>query len=240
VRSLYGWRARIGLIVPSSNTTMESEFWSLAPQGISIHTARMRLVEVTSEALREMSKEALRAAEDLATAEVDVIVYGCTTGSLLEGIEWENKLRELIAKHTGVKTITTAQAVVEALRKLKAKRIVVATPYIEELNQREERFLKDSGFEVLKIKGLNIVKNVDIGRQPPWIAYRLAREVFHKDADAIFISCTNFRTIEVITPLEQDLGKPVITSNTASFWLALQTLNLNTVIKGYGKLLEQI
>ncbi len=236
---MYGWRARIGLIVPSSNTTMESEFWRLSPQGITIHTARIRLVEVTPDALREMAGSALRAAEDLATAEVDIIVYGCTTGSLLEGIEWENKLRESIEKHTGIKTITTAQAVVEALRKLGAKKIVVATPYIEELNQREKRFLEDNGFEVLRIKGLDIIKNTDIGRQPPWVAYRLAKEVFHRDADAVFISCTNFRTIEIIAPLEQDLGKPVISSNTASFWLALRTLNLGTVIRGYGKLLEQ-
>jgi len=208
----------------------------MVPQGVSIHTSRIRLVEVTPEALRKMAEDSLRAAEELATAEVDIIVYGCTTGSLLEGIEWENKLRESIEKHTGIKTITTAQAVVEALRRLGAKKIVVATPYIEELNQREKRFLEDSGFEVLRIKGLGIVKNTDIGRQPPWVAYRLAKEVFHRDADAVFISCTNFRTIEIIAPLEQDLGKPVISSNTASLWLALQTLKLGVVIRGYGSL----
>ncbi len=219
---------------------MESEFWKLAPDGITIHTARLRLVEVTPEALREMANDTLRAAEYLATAEVDIIVYGCTTGSLVEGVEWENKLRESIERRTGIKTITTAQAVVEALRRLRAKKIVVATPYIEELNRREKRFLEDNGFEVLRIKGLGILKNTDIGRQPPWVAYRLAKEVFHKDADVVFISCTNFRTIEIIEPLEQDLGKPVISSNTATFWLALRALNLGITIKGYGKLLEQI
>jgi maleate isomerase len=237
---MYGWRARIGLIVPSSNTTMESEFWRLVPEGVSVHTARMSLVEVTPDALRKMAEDSLRAAEELATAEVDIIVYGCTTGSLLEGIEWENKLRESIEKRTGIKTVTTAQAVVEALRELKAKKVVIATPYIEELNQREKAFLESNGFEVLRIKGLGIIKNTEIGRQPPWVAYRLAKEVFLKDADAIFISCTNFRTIEIIEPLEQDLGKPVVSSNTASLWFALRALNLGISIQGYGRLLKGI
>jgi len=237
---MYGWRARIGLIVPSSNTTMESEFWRMAPEGVSIHTSRIRLVEVTAEALKRMAEESVRAARELADAEVDVIVYGCTMGSLIEGVEWEMKLRESIEKSVGVKTITTAQAVVKALKKLGAKRIVVATPYIEDLNRREKKFLEDNGFEVLRIKGLNIVKNTDIGRLPPWTTYRLAKEVFSEDADAVFISCTNFRTIDVIATLEQELGKPAISSNTASFWYALRALRLNIPIKGFGRLLEMV
>jgi len=236
---LYGWRARIGLIVPSSNTTMESEFWKLAPPGVSIHTSRIKLVEVTAEALKEMVKEVTRAAEELATAEVDVIVFGCTTGSLLEGIEWENRLRESIESKVGIKTVTTAQAVVEALRKLKAKKIVVATPYIDELNEREKKFLEENGFKVLKIKGLGIIKNSEIGKQEPWVAYRLAKEVFQKEADAVFISCTNFRTIEIIEALEQDLERPVVSSNTASFWYALRSIGITTKIEGYGKLLAR-
>lgn len=77
---MYGWRNRVGLIVPSSNTTMESEFWELVPEGVTTHTSRIQLVEVTPKALRDMARESLKAAEDLATAEVDIIVYGCTTG----------------------------------------------------------------------------------------------------------------------------------------------------------------
>jgi maleate isomerase len=238
---MYGWRGRVGLIVPSSNTTMEPEFWRMAPEGVSIHTTRLKLVEVTPEALKQMAFEAIRAAEELATAEVNVIVYGCTTGSLLEGIEWEEKIRREIEKKVNVKTITTAQAVIEALHTLGVKKVAVVTPYIEELNAREKKFLEDNGFAVIRIKGLGIVKNTDIGRLPPWVAYRLSKEVAKEvssSIDGIFISCTNFRTIEVIEVLETELQLPVISSNTASMWLALRTIGIRDKLN-YGRLFKE-
>jgi maleate isomerase len=238
---MYGWRGRVGLIVPSSNTTMEPEFWRMAPEGVSIHTTRLKLVEVTPEALKQMAFEAIRAAEELATAEVNVIVYGCTTGSLLEGIEWEEKIRREIEKKVNVKTITTAQAVIEALHTLGVKKVAVVTPYIEELNAREKKFLEDNGFAVIRIKGLGIVKNTDIGRLPPWVAYRLSKEVAKEvssSIDGIFISCTNFRTIEVIEVLETELQLPVISSNTASMWLALRTIGIRDKLN-YGCLFKE-
>ncbi len=236
---MYGWRGRIGVIIPSSNTTMECELWKMAPDGVSVHAARMKLVEVTPEALREMASEALEAAVKLATAGVDVIIYGCTTGSLLEGPEWENRLTEQLERETGIKVVTTARAVVDALRALKARRIVVATPYIDELNARERKFLEEHGFEVLRIEGLGIKPNLEIGRQPPEIAYMLARRIFAPEADAVFISCTNFRSLEVIEVLEENLGRPVISSNTASMWAALRAIGVREPIKGAGTLLEE-
>ena len=238
---MYGWRARIGLIVPSSNTTMEAEFWRMAPEGVSIHTSRVRLVEVTPEALKLMATEAVRAAEELATAEVDVVVYECTSGSLLEGIEWEERLRREIRERAGVEAITTAQAVVEALKALGVRRVAVATPYVDEINAKEKAFLERSGFTVVRIKGLGIVRNTDIGRQPPWVAYRLAKEVAREagpSADGVFISCTNFRTIEVVELLERELEVPVISSNTASMWLALRTIGIRDKLN-YGRLLRE-
>lgn len=237
---LYGWRARIGLIVPSSNTTMEPEFSKIMPEGVSVHTARLKLVNVDAESLRKMAERSVEAAEDLATAEVDLIVYGCTTGSLLEGSRWEEELRLRMEKATGITVITTAQAVVKSLKALGARKISVATPYIEELNEREKRFLEENGFKVIKIKGLGIVRNTEIGKQPPWVAYRLALEVARdSDADVLFISCTNFRTLEVINYLEETLQIPVISSNTSSAWLALRTLGIRDSIN-YGKLLREI
>jgi maleate isomerase len=237
---LYGWRARIGLIIPSSNTTMEPEFSKIMPEGVSVHTARLKLVNVDAESLRKMAERSVEAAEDLATAEVDLIVYGCTTGSLLEGSRWEEELRLRIEKATGITVITTAQAVVKSLKALGARKVSVATPYIEELNEREKRFLEENGFKVIKIKGLGIVKNTEIGKQPPWVAYRLALEVARgSDADVLFISCTNFRTLEVINYLEETLQIPVISSNTSTAWLALRTLGIRDSIN-YGKLLREI
>jgi maleate isomerase len=220
---------------------MEPEFWRMAPEGVSVHTSRVRLSEVTPESLRLMASEVVRAAEELTTAEVNVIVYGCTSGSLLEGVEWEERLRREIRERAGVEAITTAQAVVEALRALGIRRVAVATPYIDEINSRERSFLERSGFTVVRIRGLGIVRNTDIGRQPPWVAYRLVKEVAReagRSADGVFISCTNFRTIEVIELLESELQLPVVSSNTASMWLALRTLGIRDRLS-YGRLLRE-
>lgn len=234
---MYGWRLRIGLMVPSSNTTMEPEFYRMAPGGVSIHTARMRFVEATPEALRKMADDALKAAKDLATAEPDVIIYGCTTGALVGGVNWERELVKTLERETGVKIITTAFAVVEALKSLNVGKVAVATPYTDELNELEGAFLGEHGIEVTSIKGLGIVKNTEIGAKPSWVAYRLASEVFKPEADGVFISCTNFRTIEVIEKLESELGKPVVTSNQASMWSALRLIRES--VRGYGRLLRE-
>ena len=234
----YGWRLRIGVILPSCNTVMEPEFYKMAPEGVSIHTARMRISEVTKEELKKMAEDSPRAAEDLATADVDVIVYGCTSGSFIGGIEWEREIVKKIEEKTGILTITTSKAVIDALQHLKLKKIIVVTPYIDELNELEKKFLEMNGVKVLKIKGLGILKGLDIGMQPAWTSYKLAKENFTPEADGIFISCTNFRTLEIIEKLEHDLGKPVVTSNQASMWAALRTSGIKESIEKYGTLLK--
>jgi maleate isomerase len=218
---------------------MEPEFYKMAPEGVSIHTARIGLKEVRAEALKAMAEEAAEAAELLSTAGTNLIVYGCTTGSLLGGVEWERRLMEKVQENGRTPSFSTASAVVEALREFEAKKIVVATPYIEELNTLEKNFLGAHGFEVLEMKGLGLVSNLDIGREPPSTAYRLVCEVFKTEADAVFISCTNLRTIEVIKALEADLGRPVVTSNQASMWKSLRTGGIRERIPGYGSLLEE-
>ena len=222
---MYGWRFRIGLIVPSSNTTMEPEFYRVCPEGVSIHTARVPLEEVTPDALVKMADYVLDAAKMLKTANVNVIVYGCTSGTLIGGVKWERELTSKIERKTSVETITTASAVVQALKALDIKRVVVATPYIDKINELEKKFLEEHGIKVLSIKGLGVVKNIEIGKLASWISYRLAKEVFKPEADGIFISCTNFRTLEIIEKLERELGKPVVTSNQASIWTALRTVS---------------
>jgi len=232
----YGRRRRIGLLVPSSNTTMEPEFYRMAPEGVSVHTARMRLEEVTPEKLVEMAEEAERAAALLATAEVDVIVYGCTTGSLVGGVEWEEALVRRIERETGVPTLSTSRAVVEALKAVGAGRVAVATPYTDDLNRLERAFLESHGIEVTAIKGLGLVRNVDIGRTGRPAVEELVRSVAG-GADAVFISCTNLPTLPLIEPLEERLRRPVVTSNQASLWAALRGCGLGG-IKGYGVLLR--
>lgn len=113
---------RIGLLVPSSNTTMEPDFYKMIPKGVSVHTSRMWLEKVTAEGLMEMSKDAIKASKLLETADIDIIVFGCTSGSLIGGVEWEKKLVEGILENTGIPTISTGRAVVDALKTLGGKK----------------------------------------------------------------------------------------------------------------------
>lgn len=220
---MYGWRGKLGLIVPSSNTTNEPEFQRYLPDGASLHTARMHLGSVTADDLATMADDAERCGELLATAEVDVVAYGCTTGSLVKGPGYDEEIEARLSEVAGVPTVATAASIKRAFVALDVERLAIATPYIDELNDREESFLTQAGFDVLDIQGLGLESNVDIGALTPQTAYREARRVDHDDADAVFISCTNFRTLEVIASLEADLGKPVVTSNQATLWDALRT-----------------
>lgn len=228
---------RLGLIVPSSNTTMEAEFWRMALGWATVHTARMRLQKIIINELEEMEQQMLEAAVRLNDAEVNVIGYGCTSGSLFKGKDHEKEIERKITEKTGIPAVATAKAVIEALNELQISRVCVATPYTEEINKLEKRFLEQNGIDVLKIKGLNIVRNTEVGSKEASVAYELAKEVYVPETPTIFISCTNLRTIEVIDRLEKELGVPVISSNTASFWAMMRKAGIKRSLEGYGSLL---
>ncbi len=223
-QEMYGSRLRIGLLVPSSNTTMESELWRAAPAGVSIHSSRMKIVDTTVEGLAAMDRDLETALDLVLTAGVGVVCYGCTTGSLRGGSGQDQALVEKIERLSGVPAVATASAVVQLLNQKKVRSLAIATPYVEELNQLERRFLEANGFRVTCIRGLGIRPNLEIGRQAPSVAYRLAREVIDLagGADGLFISCTNLPTWGILGRLEQELGVPVISSNQASLAAALE------------------
>jgi len=222
---MYGWRLRIGLIIPSSNTTMEPEFYQHLPQGVSSHTARMPIINATPEELLKMVEELEGCVELLRTAKVDVVVFGCTSGSFLMGKGYDRELEARIEKVAGVPAVTTSHAVLEALKVKEVQKLAIATPYIDEINEKEAKFFSDYGFPVEIIRGLNIADNLQIGRCDPSDAYKLGLEVVREkpNVDGLFISCTNFRTFEIIEPLSRDIGKPVVSSNQTSLWMALKT-----------------
>ena len=224
---MHGWRGRLGLIVPSSNTTNEPEFGRALPDGLSLHTARMRLEDTNAADLETMADDVERCGELLATADVDVVVYGCTTGSLVKGPGYDEEIEGRLADVAGVPAVATAAAIKRAFESLDVTSLAITTPYVSDLNEREREFLEAAGYDVVAIEGLGIEPNTDIGAQTPETAYRAARAVDHDDADAVFVSCTNYRTFEVVERLEADLGKPVVTSNQATLWNALRTLDVD-------------
>ncbi len=228
---------RLGLIIPSSNTTMEAEFWRMALGWATVHTARVRLKRITVDELEEMEQQMLEAALSLADANVDVIGYGCTSGSLFRGKDHDVEIERKIKEKTGIPAIATARAVVKALKELQIKKVCVATPYIKEINDLEGRFLEENEIKVLRIRGLGIVDNIEVGRMDPRSAYELAKGVYIPGTQGIFISCTNFRTIEVIASLEKELGVPVISSNTATFWYMMRKIGVKRRLESLGSLL---
>jgi maleate cis-trans isomerase len=237
----YGWRGKIGLITPSSNNINEPEFYRLAPPGVTIHTTRVLLTgEMDEASFHRMAGELGRAAKELATAEVDIVVYGCTAGSVIVPLQ---ELTVSIAEQTGTPALVTAGAVVSAFRALGVSRIAMATPYLDFVNRREVTFLEKHGITVTKYLGLELGKNQQerrcIGHVPPEALYRMAVEIDTPESEAIFISCANLATLDVIEEIELSLGKPVVTSNTASFWACLRTLRINSSIVGYGRLLRE-
>jgi maleate isomerase len=237
---VYGWRARIGLIIPSLNVTAEPEFYRLAPLGVSVHTSRLLFEKGTAENLEKMADDTDKAAYQLATACVDVIAYACTTGSLIKGLGWDREIINLIEKQTRIPATTTSTAAIEAFSELGVRRVAVATPYIRELNDKEQAFFEGHGVEVVNIEGLGYTSGEDLHREPPTAAYKLAKRVNRNEADCVFISCTDFKSIEILDVLEKDLGKPVLCSNTVTLWAVLKRIGLRQPIEGYGEILRRL
>jgi maleate cis-trans isomerase len=238
--SPYGYRGKIGLIVPSTNTVNEPEFNLMAPRGVSIHGARMLLLgKATEESYHQMGADTERAAKELATAEVDVIAWGCTSGSvILPHATLEKRMEEA----SGIPAVTTTGSVLAALSAVGAKRIALGTPYVDFVNEAEVKYIEDAGFEVVAWYGLRLGDTQEerrgIGRVPPESLFRLVRYIDRPEADTIFLSCTNMATVEMIADLEEEVGKPVVTSNQATFWRSLRTIGLPDRLEGFGSLLE--
>ena len=239
--SPYGYRGKIGLIVPSTNTINEPEFYRMAPRGVSIHTGRIKLLgKATTESYHAMADETARAASELATAEVDVVVWGCTSGSVIVPRE---KLEAAMTEQAGVPSVTTFGSVLAALTTMGAKRISMGTPYVDFVNEEEARLVEKEGIEVVSWYGLRLGETQEerrgIGRVPPESLSRLVRYIDRPEAEVVFLSCTNLATVEKIAELEAEIGKPVITSNQATFWNAMRTMGLRDRIEGYGSLLAE-
>jgi maleate isomerase len=237
---MYGTRGRIGLITLATDTSVLPEYTRLMPEGVAVYPAPIILPrgEVNPAALAEMLEgdQLEQAAALLVWADVDTIVFACTTGSLVHGVGWDRELIGRIERASGRPATTTTTAVLDALRAVGALSLAVATPYSDELNAIERRFLEASGFRVPAIAGLGCATDPEIGRLAPEDAVALVSRVDTPDADAIFISCTNFHCLAVVTELERRLGKPVVTSNLAGAWAALRHIGVDDVTPDQGRL----
>ena len=238
---MYGWRAKIGRISPSPETVGAEEWRRSMPDGVCLVETRTLLHDVTVEGLSETAKQVERAALELASAEVDVILQAGTAIAFFRGFGHDQELRRRIQAATGIKATTSLTAVVDALRALKIQRPAIATSYLADIDARLVEVLEKSGFEVAAIRGMGLKKSIDMGKVTPEETYRLARAVVRSapQADGILISCGNLRTFEAIQALEIDTGLPVVTSNQAGLWQVLRMAGIKDHLTSLGRLLRE-
>jgi maleate cis-trans isomerase len=231
---------RIGLLVPSSNTTVEPEFYRALPRGVTLHTARLYLTRIAPESILRMVEDMEAQAKLLASADVDVIVLGATAPSFLKGLGYDRELIDKLEAATGRTATTTSTALVQAIRHVGARRVVLGSAYDENVNAIAKAFLEASGFEVLGVKGLSLVDNLVVGRLAADTAYDLALKVDRPEADAIVLACTNWQTMDAIERIERETGKPVISTTQASIWAALRAIGHSEPVNGFGRLLREL
>ncbi|MDQ2736514.1 MAG: Asp/Glu racemase [Pseudomonadota bacterium] len=245
---------RVGMIVPSSNTTLESEILALLQrQGVadgsrfSLHAARLRLRHVAPapEALRAMNDAAGDAVDALCDAQVDAVVYGCLLATMFGGkasvVETGQRLarRANYMRAAPVSVVTSADALTSALQSLGARSISMLTPYRKELTAKVAATIEELGIAVRQAVSLEIVDDAAVGRLDQQALLSMACEMDLANSDALVLSAgVQIPTLEVLDSVEQLLGLPVLSASTASVWALLQKLRIEPRINGAGWLLR--
>ncbi len=223
---------RIGLIVPSSNTNVEPDFVMLSPVGVTIHIARSGGYDVNiipdSAQMQRFARHSLdQNLNDLRDARVDIIAYGCTSATLSEGPEFDAQFCKELEDKAGVSAVTTAGALLEAINAVGAKRVAFTSPYVKALSAEAVSYLIKNDIDVVnEVVFERELNSLEQNALTPQDAYDMALKADHPHAEAIVISCTDFRALEAIEAIEQKLNKPVISSNQALMFACLERLNL--------------
>ena len=229
----------IGIIAPF-DLALERELWRWAPLEVSLHLARTPYEPVpVSVAMAELVSNAAHltaATRDVLHVEPEVIAYLCSSGSFIKGLEYEQSLCDTICAAGARDAVTTSGALIEAIRQLDLTRISVITPYDEILTDKLHEFLGEAECNVVRSEHLGLGGGI-------WkVSYRtIAERIINADdpqAQAIFVSCTNLPTYDLIEPLEKALGKPVLTANQLTMWACLGRMKLPTM--GPGNWLQNV
>lgn len=236
------WRKRIGLITTSGQVVTEPRYYQLAPDGVTFHTSRM-LHTGGPDGLIRMEENAPRAVEELVTADVDAIAYCCTVSGALRGFEGDQAFCDDIWESTGIPATSTMLACVEALQHLRAGRVVLTSPYVDSHNEHEADYLLEAGITPVLMRGMGLTSGRQYCRVTPdeirTFCLDAWQEAYALEPDALFISCMNYDAMSVAENLEQIIGKPVVTSHSATLWRALSLAHITDPIEGAGCLLRE-
>ena len=237
-------RARIGVLVPFTNTNLEPDMALLCPQGASIHMSRLGGYD--EDEIPDETQMHMLGASDLDEplrllmgVRPDVVLYGCTSATLTHGPAFDRELAAGIKQASGADTVTAAGAIVYAAQALGVTRVGFASPYVPAINDMAVDYLSLMGIEAVTRAEVDAtLDNQGQGALSPDDVLALGARADHPEAQAIVLSCTDMRSVEIIDMLEQETGKPVITSNQAMMFEALQCLGIEPPMRAFGRLMQ--
>ena len=232
------WKVKVGLAVVSSSTVNEGRLPRVVPSDIGFFTSRMLMAKHGVDALKVMEANARRAFEELATIPVDAIAYCCTVSGALRGLCADRKFCESMSAEFAIPVTSTMLAVTEALCALRLQRIVVTSPYVEGHHEPERAYFRQAGIEPIAMHGMGISDGREFAKVAPEEIMRFCLEKWDSQADGLFISCMNFDALPVVDELERRIGKPVVTSHSATLWRALGLAGFPVRIPGLGRLMS--
>ena len=231
-------RARLGFIIPSSNRMVEPQMQRFAPEGVAVHFTRIGMTNRHKAPLPELMPRFALAAELLGDSKCDVIVLQCTGTSMSGGIGGERDVIQTIEDAAGRPALTTASCLMTALAALEARRLVFVSETAQEGHDRKRAFLAEAGYDIVADKAAALANSDAYCTTPPEFWFDFVRAMRDDRAEAYFVSCANIHSIDVIRALEDELGRPVVTSNQVALWCALRTAGLDDSIPALGRLFD--
>jgi maleate isomerase len=242
---------RIGQIVPSSNTTMETEIPAMLrareqhfPERFTFHSSRMRMHRVTPEELEAMNREGLRCAAELADARLELMSTACLVAIMAQGFGYHRQVEEdfkRVVAENGAhsKVMTSAGALIYGLKRLGAKKISLIAPYMKPLTQKVVAYIENEGIEVLDRISFEIADNLEVGRRDPMLLLEDAKRLKIANADAVVLSaCVQLQSLPAIQAAEKMLGVPVTSTSVCTVRNMLDLLELEPRIPNCGALLS--
>lgn len=232
-------RRHFGVLVPSTNTTVEIEYTNHLPANLQFHTARLGKGGNTPFSPSK-DEDVIYQSKMLGDAKVEVVALAQTSASLFED-GYDAKVKTYMSQNAGAPGITSAEAIGEAIQALKMKRVGIVTPYSAEVIERAKRYYEHKyGLQVVGMESLGATDSYAIAKFDANVAFEGMRRVDRPEIELLIVPGGNFPTIPWIAEWERILGKPVITTNQAALWGALGVMKLNNPLPGLGRLLEQM
>lgn len=240
-----GWRRKLAVLVPSTNTSVQPEFDGMRPEGVTNHISRIRIpnMPLGSDAdfrllVERIAAAQLEAVDSAMTCEPDHVILGISVETFWGGLEASRKLMRDLEEHTRLRVTGGADACAAAFAALGVRRIAVLTPYFPLGDANVKRFFEDSGYTVTRIKGLKCASPVLIAHVQGDVLRAAVEELDGDDVDAVIQVGTNLAMAKLAAQMEAERAKPILAINACIYWRALRVNSIEDRVPGWGSLLE--